>query len=137
MEVTRESNRRLLAGLLVGAAAAVVIESGVIFGFVGATSSMGAIVLVCFIATAGYGVSKVVQKRQVLLGNTAKLRPVTDGDKRAIMKHIDKLLIACREGDTQRYTQPAPISEEDKTAIMGNIDQLLEVGHEHSGEVQA
>ena len=131
--MTRGSNRRLLAGLLVGAAAAVVIESGVVFGFVGATASMGAIVLVCFVAAAGYGVSKVVQRRQVLRGKTVKRRPVTDRDKKVIMAHIDDLLASCRERETQSRTQSGPISEEDKKTIMGHIDLLLEAGREPSG----
>ena len=135
--MTRGSNRRLWAGLLVGAAAAVVIESAVVFGVVGATASMGAIVLACFFAAAGYGVAKVVQRCQVLRGKTTKLRPVTEKDKKAIMEHMDDLLRVCRRHDTERTTQVEPVSQEDKKMIMGHIDELLSMGHEHSGEVRS
>ena len=154
-------NGRLLLGLLVGAAAAVVIESGVVYGFVGATVSMGAIVLACFAGAATYGIVKLLQRSNILhsggswknhraaasLGGhhsglsgsdrTAKLRPVTEKDKKLIMAHIDDLLQACRYDGVQRPIQVEPVSKEDKRMIMGHLDELLEMGHEHSGEVQS
>lgn len=156
------ANGRLLAGLLVGAAVAVVVESGVIYGFVGAAASMGAIALVCIAGAAAYGTVKLLQRSGILRsrgrwechstavapsgghhsglsarGKTAKPRPVTDKDKRVIMAHIDELIRVCRDRDTEKCTQPGPISEEDKKMIMGHVDELPEMGHEHSGEVQS
>jgi len=118
-------------------AVAAMVESAVVFGFVGATVSMGAIVLVCFMAATGYGVSKVARRRQALRARTARLRPIAERDKKAIMGHIDELLGACRELHAENHPQPEAISEADKRMIMEHVDALLEMGHEHSGEVQS
>ena len=153
--VTDGKNVRLLAGLLIGASVAVVVESGVVYGVVGATASMGALALAFIAGIAVYALAKVLMRSRALRrtsvdfsngpdlgaagrGKVARLRPVTEKDKRVIMGHIDELLVACRHGGMERPGRMAPvISEADKRAIMGGIDKLLEMGREHGGGVHS
>ena len=154
------NNRKLFVGLGIGVTFAVIVESAIAYGFVGATASMGALGLVALTGVIFYVSTRVLlrsfkrRRMKMLLRNSThaefsddgylqyanahkspKVKPVSEKDKRIIVEHIDEFMNELRGGQSNKSTVMVnPITEKDKKKIMGHIDELLVLGSEYGGE---
>ena len=153
------NNRKLFIGIGIGVTLAVILESGVIYGFVGATASMGALGLLALTGLIGYASAKIllrVYKRRrikMLLRKSNYVefsddgylqfdndyepynaKPISEKDKKVIVDHIDEIMhrLSNTESETSD-TVKALITAKDKKTIMEHIDEILAVGPEYSG----
>jgi hypothetical protein len=61
--------------------------------------------------------------------------PLTNKDKKIIMKNIDEIYSIGQSRKLDRHEKSAPISLEDKKIIMKNIEELFVIDTEHSEEI--
>jgi len=155
------NNRKLFIGLGIGVTFAVIVESAIAYGFVGATASMGALGLVALTGLIVYASVKMllrsIKLRRIkkLLSNNPnaefsdddylqyantykppKGKPISEKDKNVIVEHIDDFMSELRRGESKKSAvMENPITEKDKKAIMEHIDELIVLGFEYGGEI--
>lgn len=143
-------SKKLWVGLLTLAAIALVSGATVVGGIEWALASLGALVLIGMIGIGVYVLTKVLRYSSrsfpdgyLEYGNMSttssggdnkpvKVTPISQKDKKLIMKHIDELFTKDLQQGQERPAKGAPISREDKRLIMAHIDQLFETGWEQS-----
>jgi hypothetical protein len=153
------NNRKLFIGLGIGVTFAVIVESAVAYGFVGATASMGALFLIALTGLIVYASVKMILRsikfrriKKALSNNphaefsdddylqyasthkAPRGKLISEKDKKLIVEHIDEFMNELRTGQSKKSAAMAnPITEKDKKAIMEHIDELLVIGFEHGG----
>jgi len=153
-------NRKLFIGLGIGVTFAVIVESAIAYGFVGATASMGALGLIALTGLIVYVSVKMLlrsiklRRGKMLLSNSTnaessdgdyleyanthsshKGKPVSEKDKNLIVEHIDEFMNELRRGQSKKSAvMTNPITEKDKKTIMEHIDELMVPGFEYGGE---
>jgi hypothetical protein len=159
-EMSTGSNRKLIIGIGIGVTFAVIVESAVAYGFVGATASMGALGLIALSGLVVYVSVKMLmrsyerRKIKMLLHKSAyaessgdgylqcagdnrspKEKPISEKDKKLIVGHIDEIMreLSNRQSD-KSVTVAKLITDKDKKTIMEHIDELLVSGPEYGGE---
>lgn len=157
--MNRGSNRKFFIGLAIGVTFAVIVESAVVYGFVGATASMGALGLIALSGLAVYTSVKILvrlykrRRIKILLSQSMhaefsgdgylqhandqkpKEKPVSEKDKKLIVGHIDEIMYELSNRQSDKSTAVARIiTERDKKTIMEHIDEILVSGPEYGGE---
>lgn len=154
------SNRKLYIGMGIGVTFAVIIESAIAWGFVGATASMGALGLIALTGSIIYVSLKILRrsyrrrmiKRMLSMSehpelsgnshpqpinahNSPKSKLISEKDKRFIVEHIDEIMhdLSDRQSEKPGVVME-PITAEDKKTIMEHIDEILVLGSEYGGE---
>jgi hypothetical protein len=153
------NNRKLFIGLGIGVTFAVVVESAIAWGFVGATASMGALGLIALTGVIVYASVKVLLRsikfRRIkrLLSNNPYTecsdgdylqhanthkspggKLISEKDKRLIIENIDEFMSELRIEQNKKSATAKPITEKDKRMIMEHIDELMVPGFEYGGE---
>ena len=154
------NNRKLYVGLGIGVTFAVIVESAIAWGFVGATASMGALGLIALTGLIVYASVKVLlrsikfRRIKKLLSNnpyaefsdgdhlsyantqrSPKGKLISEKDKKLIVEHIDEFMNELRGGQIiKSAVMVNPITEKDKNTIMEHIDELMVKGFEYGGE---
>jgi len=154
------SNRKLYVGLGIGVTFAVIVESAIAWGFVGATASMGALGLIALTGLLVYVSVKMLlrsikfRKIKKLLSNNpcaefsdgdylqytstnrvTRGKVISEKDKKLIVEHIDEFMSELRFGQSKKCGVMAnPITEKDKKTIMEHIDELMVIGFEYGGD---
>ena len=149
------NNRKLFVGLGIGVTFAVIVESAIAYGFVGATASMGALGLIALTGLIVYASIKVLlrlyRRRRIktLLSKSthaefsggdylqyasahrsSKGKPISEKDKRVIVGRIDKLVNELHRGQSNKSAVMVnPITEKDKRVIVGHIDEPVSYTH--------
>lgn len=148
-------SKKLWVGLLILAVIALVSSAAVAGGIEWALASLGALALIgmigigtCVLTRALRYSSRSFPDGYLEYGNMsatffggdnkpAKVTPISQKDKRLIMKHIDELFTKDLQQSQERPAKGALISKEDKKLIMAHIDQFFETGWEQSQETFA
>lgn len=148
-------SKKLWVSLLILAAIALVSGAAVAGGIEWALASLGALVLIGMIGIGIYVWRKVLRYSSrsfpdgcLEYGNMsatffggdnkpAKVTPISQKDKRLIMKHIDELFTKDLQQGQERPAEGASISREDKRLIMAHIDELFKTGWEQNQETFA
>ena len=154
------NNLKLYIGLGIGVTFAVIVESAIAYGFVGATASMGALGLIALTGLIVYASVRMLlrsykrRRIKILLSNSTyaefsdadylqrsgahrspKDKPISEKDRKLIVEHIDELMNElCREQSKKSAVMVNSITENDKKNIMEHIDELLVPGPEYGGE---
>ena len=119
---------------------------------IGTIAALGAMVLIAIASIVIYALVRLLQRlvvalkgryseydpmsaipfdsndtRDAAFRNRAKLRPISEKDKRLIAKDIDRFFSAGVEHNRGKFTGAGSIGEEDKRLIMDNIDRFFEI----------
>jgi len=129
-------NKKLLMGLLILAAIALVSSAAIAGGIEWALASLGAMALIGMIGIGIYVPTKVLRYSSRLF-TPVEAAPISEKDKRLIMRHIDELFTKDLKQSQENPAEEAPISREDKRLIMAHIDQLFETDWEQSQQMFA
>jgi len=147
-------SKKLWVGLLILAVIALVSGAAVAGGIEWALASLGALALIGMIGIGTYVLIRVRYSSRSFpdgcleYGNMSatffggdnkpvKVTPISQKDKRLIMKHIDELFTKDLQESQEKPAKGALISREDKRLIMANIDQFFETDWEQSQETFA
>jgi hypothetical protein len=119
-------NRKIKTALIVSTAVVIITGGAVTYGFQGVLASFG---LLFLLASAGTGIyimrkarlyAKIVKQAKWI--NNIKVTPVSNDDKKWIMKHLDEYLVI--EKEIQAPVE-AVITIKDKKEIMNHIDEFM------------
>jgi hypothetical protein len=159
-KMNKGNNRKLFIGIGIGVTFAVIVESAVVYGFVGATASMGALGLIAltgFIVYASVKMQLRSHKRRMIktllrksehaefsgdgypqftkANKSSKGKLISEKDKRLIVEHIDDIIHGLsNEHGEKPATEAKLITDKDKKAIMEHIDEILVSGPEYGEE---
>jgi len=154
------NNWKLFVGLGIGVTFAVIVESAIAYGFVGATASMGALGLIALTGLIVYTSVRMLvrsykrRRIKMLLSKSAhaefsgsdyqqytnnhkspKGKPISEKDKKLIVEHIDAFMNELCSGQSKKSAVMVnAITEKDKKKIMEHIDELVVLGSEYGGE---
>lgn len=145
------SYRKLWPGLVILAAFALVTSAAVVGGIEGVLAALGAIVLIGIAGAGIYVIVKVLWLsgksprggcleygrtsaasfygdgfKYAVRNGLVEAAPISEEDKRLIMKHIDELFAEDLKQSREKPAEATPISEQDKKLIMEQIDTLFQ-----------
>ena len=146
-------NRKRWVGLLILAAVALVVATGVVDGVKWAFASLGMIVLIGMTGICIYTLAKVLRHsdtspkvdrlecdntsaasfdgddlKHVTYNKPIEAGPISKQDKKIVMEHVDELFKITREQGQENPAEAGRISKQDKKIIMAHVDELFAKG---------
>ncbi len=134
-------NRKLWTGSVVLASVALISAAAVAGGFELAMVALGALTLAGMIGAGIYVFMRVKRYSKALrvasLGSDAGARPISNQDKRSIIKHLNELFEIEREQSEKELVGVKPITGKDKRLIVANIDEFFKSAREQDRKASA